>query len=60
MEMWITRDSGGALLLHTEKPILYKSSGIWDSENWFEIDSNLYPEVTFENSPQEIELIIKK
>lgn len=30
--------------------------GLWDSDDWWDIDSNEYPEVTYENSPREIEL----
>lgn len=60
MKMWIARDSGGALFLHPEKPLLMERYGCWDSDDWYKLDSELLPEVTFENSPQEVELVIKK
>lgn len=32
----------------------------WVGEDWYKIGQDLFPEVTFENSPQEVELVIKK
>lgn len=58
MKMWIARDGSGLLCIHKEEPILIGT--VWDSNDWWNIDSELYPEVTFENSPQEVELVIKK
>ena len=64
MKMWIARDQGirnieGELFLYINKPT--SIGGIWyDEEVFYTIDNRLFPEVTFENSPQEVELIIKK
>lgn len=61
MKMWIARDSNGELWGYDHKPI--KEDGIFRSD--FELDkwvasellpAWLFPEVTFENSPQEVEL----
>lgn len=56
MKLWIARDKSGWLYLHDKKPIL-------DGEHWLSnsswtsiIDFAYFPEITFENSPQEIEL----
>ena len=64
--MWIARDSDNTLWLFTNKPELNKNPktniSFWVSpEDWYEIDEDFLPEVTFENSPMEVELkLIKK
>lgn len=65
MKMWIARNQDGSLWLHEEKPSL-----VYDDElrGWYYecgsfldfYDESLFPEVTFENSPVEVELVIKK
>lgn len=56
MKLWIARDRWGGLGLFTSKPIMDR--GYWYSEEYdeFELDSKAFPKVTFENSPQEVEL----
>ena len=60
MKLWIARDKDGTLCLFREKPTL-------DVYYWFdnslgmtgciaELLKTYFPEVTFENSPQEVEL----
>ena len=56
MKMWIARDFGGGLYLFPEKPIKLVKYNCWDGEDWYKIDQDLFPEVTFENSPVEVEL----
>ena len=55
--MWIARDKDGGLFLYDTLPI--------EREDYFEcrrgydcyhLDSKLFPEVTFEESPQKVEL----
>lgn len=60
MKRWIARDSNGTLFLHDELPTLNKHYGYWDSEGFFRLNNDEFLEVTFENSPQEVELVIKK
>ena len=55
MKLWIARDKDGTLCLYNAKPNKYTS--------WFDLDEgssalndSLFPEVTFENSPREVEL----
>lgn len=59
MKYFIARDEDGELYLFDEEPKLYKSY-IWSTSTEcgrsFRIDSDLFTEVTFENSPQEVEL----
>ena len=60
MELWIARDENGALALHESEPYC-PFGGNWHNCNQeFYLDSELFPEVTFENSPQKIEIILKK
>lgn len=60
MKLWIARDRDGTLCLYKEKPRL-------DISYWYdhfcgldgcvaELDTNNFPSVTFENSPQMVEV----
>ena len=62
MRIWISRSPYGFLELHRKKPIFDRVSEEWSSGTLMTqcINPNEYPEVTFENSPQEIELVLKK
>ena len=63
MKMWICRDKDGLLHLEfTDKPpfksinertVVWESNSEWGS---VELDRTSFPEVTFENSPMEVEL----
>lgn len=57
MKLWIAGDKNGSLALYTVEPILYygvQYEGTYKSQ-MIELDENLFPEVTFENSPQMVE-----
>ena len=57
MKLWIARDRNykRQLFLYVDKPHSYE--GIWYSRgDSYDIDNRLFPEVTFENSPMEVEL----
>lgn len=57
MKLWIARDDDGYSQLYVEKPI--KMDGYFKhipNTKWYAISYDLFPEVTFENSPQEVEL----
>ena len=70
MKLWIARNKSGSLSLYACKPI--EIGGNFFVHDGYEridydtsyvkglyingIDSDLFPEVTFENSPQEVEL----
>ena len=61
MKMWIARAESGNLKLHQTEPqqeVSMLTGGInWnDSLESFKIDDRLFPEVTFENSPMEVEI----
>ena len=55
MKLWIARDKSGTLALHESEP--YCPYGKWHNGNqeWV-LDQSFFPEVTFENSPREVEL----
>lgn len=61
MTIWIARDHDGSLYVYRKKPLHNGGKTfIAQSSQWWRIDKNEYPEVTFENSPMEVELVIKK
>ena len=60
MNMWISRDSNGDLHLHSTKPEKFEKGYFWtsffaDGED-YHLDYKLFPEITFENSPQQVEI----
>ena len=65
MKMWIARTKGGYLSLFDHKPVYDSLFDMWgirwlchddDIDLGIRIDKDNYPEVTFENSPMEVEL----
>ena len=63
MKYWIARDDDMELYLYNEQPRLNRMH-IWsvstECGKSYRLDSDLFPEVTFENSPQEVELKLVK
>lgn len=61
MKLWIARDKNRTLTLFQEKPELSKYDPIWRdpyNRGHMIIDQYLFPEVTFENSPQQIQMVL--
>lgn len=58
MKLWIARDVNDGLYLHFTKP--KRDDYWWISERFIRIDSFLFPEITFENSLQQIEIKLVK
>lgn len=67
MELWIARDEDGQLWLFDQRPILrHKNEKDYFKYSWFDLSENglwncrlndgAFLEVTFENSPQRVEL----
>lgn len=60
MKFWVARDIDGHLNLYAKKPVLNFSDGLYydgDMEDqYLSIDKHLFPEVAFENSPQQVEI----
>lgn len=63
MELYIARDRYGGLYLYNDEPIKDDNFGVFQANsNYDEIEINpeLHPEVTWENSPQQVELKLIK
>ena len=61
MEMYIARNrKGSRLTLHNDKPIWSEEYRVWGYGYLTDLNHEDFPEVTFENSPMEVELVIKK
>jgi len=69
MKLWIARDKDGELCLYGNKPELVKIEENTIHEFWQDssidgyycyLNNNEFSEITFENSPQEIELRLEK
>lgn len=63
MKFWIARDRDGMLYLYEGEPKLaYSNAPYFDITDGrcYELPLSLFPEVTFENSPQEIEIKLVK
>ena len=66
MKLWIARDKGTDILWVFDKPPVLRDKNVESEPSWFVMTENdvysvllshyLFPEVTFENSPQEIEV----
>lgn len=61
MKMWLTRDLDENLILHFDKPMWIEKHEIWVSNSdAVVLDFKEFPEVTFENGPQEVEINLVK
>lgn len=65
MKLWIARDFDGVLNLYATKPSLDSNDNMYYADgdmedDYLNIDKELFPEVTFENSPQMVELKLVK
>lgn len=62
MKMWIARMKRGPLYLFRTKPTYDERFDFWSDSNVIDDMLQVYdsPEVTFENSPMEVELVLKK
>lgn len=57
MKLWITRDLDGEVFLHNEEPMLSEDHEFFYSDGGsILLDVSDFPEVTFENSPQRVEI----
>lgn len=55
---WVARDKRGRLKLFDKKPFRYKWFGEWN-DGLVNLNPEDFPSVTWENSPQEVELILQ-
>lgn len=56
MKLWVARDNYGFLGLYKECPTYDELKEDWNGIFMAYLPKSLFPEVTFENSPQEVEL----
>lgn len=59
MKLWIARNDGGTLEIYRRKPTISKVTDkpVWVCGEFIGfILNDIFPEVTFENSPQEVEI----
>lgn len=67
MEYWIARDKNDELFLYKEEPVrgeeLFTPRDFPSTNNkvvtFYSIDSALFPEVTWENSPQKVKIELR-
>lgn len=71
MKLWVARNENGWLWLFDKKPVLRDKNVECFEYSWFDMaedgvynyrlgGNEIFPEVTFENSPQEFELNLVK
>lgn len=63
MKLWAAKDKTGYIGIYYEKPIWKETkAGIMDWEGHFMgyLNKQSFPEITFENSPQQVELKLIK
>ena len=60
MNIWIARDDSGSLWIYSSKPYMYGLEYMpqVDADLW-KLPTEMYPEVTFENSPVELVTLIE-
>lgn len=64
MKFWVSRDLDGTLILSDRLPYLPNKACDFfyfsEDASIYYLDRKMFPEVTFENSPKEVELILAK
>lgn len=64
MKLWIARDKDKSLFLYLNKPIINDDTFTvnWDEPHWWDaqLTNDMFSEVTFENSPQQVEIKLIK
>lgn len=56
---WVARDKRGTLWMFTNKPRRFKWFGEW-SKCLASLNPEDFPDITWENSPQKVEFVIRK
>ena len=55
-KLWIARDKNGATYLFVSKPYRDKMFDIWNGSEFCKINKNLFPDITWDDEPLEVEL----
>lgn len=60
VKLWIVRSKHGTLEMHKKKPVLSKLTNepVWIGGGFigYIFNDDLFPEITFENSPRQVEI----
>lgn len=56
MKIWIARDKTGTLAIYKDIPAKCEYGFLPFNNSYITINRNLFPSVTFENSPQQVEI----
>lgn len=56
MEYWIARDLDNRLYLYTNEPVRKTEAFVLSKGLMYQIDEHLFPEVTWENSPKQVNI----
>lgn len=56
LELWLARDKDGDLNLYDLEPVKHKNGYFVEGHKCGFIDSDEFPEVTWENSPQKVKI----
>ena len=54
-KLWIARDKNGATYLFVSKPYRDKMFDIWNGSEFCKINKNLFPDLTWDDEPLEVE-----
>lgn len=58
--VWVARDKSGKLRLFNSRPFKWKWFGEWGGERLANLNPEDFPDVTWGNSPQRVELLLRK
>lgn len=58
--MWIARDTNGILCMYFSKPTNRGEYFVTEDRDYIYLKPNMFPEVTFENSPKQLKMIIEE
>lgn len=61
---WVARDEDGDLYTYIDKPkredVPWDDATYWVGKTFIELDSTLFPDLTWESEPEPVEIIIKR
>ena len=61
---WVARDDDGDLFFYNDKP--RREKAVWDEPQYWigktqtDLDPNLFPDLTWDSEPEEVEIILKR
>lgn len=58
--LWVARDKSGKLQLFGARPFKWKWLGEWGGDCLGNLNPEDFPDVTWKNSPQQVEMLLRK